>query len=272
MQISPYNSSAYCLSYFPSFSAKSEEIKRADFIMRKTNQNFPMMSASYVDDLYECTRPKSKRREKSRKILRGLWDKVYFLREKCEYAEKYAAYSSFEKKSMFDLEQISKVKIGNCEESAKAAMAVLCANGYYNSSRVSLCYKVEFVNKQTKKVEYFAINSLDHSCVTTDLNTRKEQDIVIDPWFGFADFKQGAVSRFKQVYLDKTEHFKTMQQKLFAEQKAKKGEKFNPNDYEMRTKFLFNRLYSDFSSKEEKEKLGELVLEQYPKTALNIKA
>ena len=104
MRVSPLKFNN-CLSYPQNFTGRSEEIKRADCLMRKAKQTFPMLSATYVDDFYEVTRKGSSKKKKADEISQGLWDKIFVLRRSCDEAEKYSQYSMFDTKSMYDLSQ-----------------------------------------------------------------------------------------------------------------------------------------------------------------------
>jgi len=268
MKILANNFNVNCLSFSPSFCARNGEIKRADSLMRKSRETFPMLSATYVDDFYLSTKPKSSRKDEADEMSQSLWDKIFRMRRKCDEAEKYSDYSFFDTKLMYDLSQISKNKVGNCTECSKAALATLCANGYYNSHRVNLLYRVEFINKKTGEKEYSAANSLDHSFAVTDLNSRKEQDIVIDPWLGFADYKGAAFARFKAFYGDELDDYETMHKKLFNLKKLQEGENIDFKDYEMRKNFIFHKV--DPAPLFARENIGTLVTKEYPEILLDV--
>jgi len=252
------------------FQGSREDKRKADIIMRKSKGVFPMLSASYADDFYFSIQEGSKKQSEAGENVQKLWDKIFALRRECDKVERYSKFVMFPSKTVYDLSRISKNRVGNCNECSKAALALLCANGYHNSLRVNLFYRVNFVNKETGKMEYSAASNLDHSFVITDMNTRERQDIVIDPWLGFADYKQGAYSRYKQLYLDDLENYKNMHKKLFIIEKLKEGEEINLEDYEMRTGFLLRE--TGYSTLEDREKLGELVAGAYPESVLNIEA
>ncbi|MCD8025230.1 MAG: hypothetical protein LUE64_06810 [Candidatus Gastranaerophilales bacterium] len=189
-------------SYYtnPVFGARKKEIKDADHIERKTRQTFPMISHTYLRDVCSISKPNSKYSNKSSYLLNNLERKIDDMRNLYppSYVDENVIYTDIIKK-------VKQRKIGNCKENAKAAVAVLCANGYYNSQRAELMYRVNFINKETGETEYSNIYPLDHSFAVTDMKkdtniNSGKRNIVIDPWLGFSDSKEGAIARYKQLY------------------------------------------------------------------------
>ncbi len=187
------------IKYSPSFSARNKEIRTADAIERKTKAEFPMLSQTYIDSFYRS-------RDKGPVVSKQLQmqSKIKEMRRIAANPEAYGhkVSSPFERNTLYpnNLNAIKSLKMGNCRENAMAAVAVLLANGYYNSERTLLMYKVDFVNKETGELESSGLYPLDHSFAVSDMNRGGKKDIVIDPWLGFADSKSGAIARFKQIY------------------------------------------------------------------------
>lgn len=258
-----------------SFCRKDKNIRNADKLQRQTRLAFPILSATYIDTFYNCADANSSKHQTASKASDGLMDRIYSMRSGFSYAERLAAYNQFDKKMMYILDALTKKKIGNCTENAQLALAVLCANGYYNSSLVGLQYEVKFVNKKTNEVEYRNLTNLDHAFVTTDLNERKEEDIIIDPWLGFASYEEEAFSRFKSIYGEELDDLVEMSKKLFRIEKIQKGqlaknEKIDFDNYEIRKGFKLIKGFSDNGSIEEKKSLGELVRSKYPGVVLDL--
>lgn len=257
-----------------SFCKKDKNIRKADTIQRLTRLAFPVLSATYADTFYGCLSDGSSKQQAASKISSGLMKRICSMRNNFAYAEKLAVYSQFDKKMIYILDAIAKNKIGNCSENAKLALAVLCANGYCNSALVGLAYEVKFINKKTNEVEYRNLTNLDHAFVITDLNERKEKDIIIDTWLGFAAYKEEATDRFKALYGEDLGNLVEMSKKLFRIEKMQKGqisenETIDFNDYEIRKGFKYLEGFTDNETMKEKEQLGELVRKKYPEVVLS---
>ncbi len=274
-------------SYKPGFLSRNEEIKKADDLQRRARASFPMVSATYAEEYYYTMRPESKYYNRARGIVENMTADIQLQRSLASLMGRdfsnYGPFGFLNRRDYEDdtsflnnLEWVKGQKVGCCDESAKTALATLCANGYYNSAETYVYYGVQFVNKESGEVEYKNGGKLPHCFVVTDLKKDGEgagdrkNDIVIDPWLGFADYAPGAVARFKQAFsndlFEMTEEFK----QNFAKKKEKMGEEFNPDDYEIKTTFTF----MEWSPKTLrcKQKLGQKVREKYPETILNIKA
>lgn len=269
MQITPYN--------FILFGKKDKTLRKADELQIRTKRAFPVMSPTYADSFYFSLEKNSARRDAVRAINDKTQSKIEDMRDKFHYADRLADYNQFDTKMMYILKQLSRNKVGNCNENAKLALAVLCANGYYNSSLVKLRYEVQIINKKTKNVEYKQSTSLNHAFVITDMNKRGKKDIIIDPWLGFADYERGAFGRFNGLYGDDLDDLVTMHKKLFYIGKLEKGElkpgeALNFDDYEIRKGFVYSESWDDNGNRQDREHLGELVRKEYPETVLDVKA
>ena len=93
-----------------------------------------------------------------------------------------------------------------------AAVSALLANGYTNSNRGKLMYVVDFIDKSTGKVVKTGKTLVDHNVAVTDMNMDGEKNIVLDPWFGFSDTKDSAISRYKMFY----KHINTQKATAYA--------------------------------------------------------
>lgn len=241
------------------FTSRNKNIRKADDIQRKTRETFPMLSQTYVDGFYNSVKYSSENYARARQISDNMYKKIRIMREIEEYPEYYKLkIPEAERKTLYAiaLNGARQLKTGNCKENAKAAVATLCANGYYNSERVELMYRVRFVDKETGSEEYSNIYPLDHSFAVTDMNRGGEKNIVIDPWLGFADSKEGAVARFKQIYdeRDYREAISTFRG-LFCCQKEITREEFDEK-YDIKTSFEF-RPTEPYTTRYQLKKLGE---------------
>lgn len=253
---------------FIPFRARNKEIRRADDIQRRANNNFNFISSSRIQDYYETTK-----NYENKIKAKGIYDKLTGVILAARYAAEALNITGNGIGVLYadDLDLSEHTGLGNCMEYAKAAMAALCANGYYNSERVNLRYETKFINKETNEVEYKSEDTLDHSFVITDLNCRKEKDIVVDPWLNFADYKEGALTKFKDIFEDKTKYLEKYHCKLFMIEKLQNGEEYNPEDYKMETEFVFAPREAH-ATKHEKERLGDYARTIYPGLIINSKA
>ena len=182
-----------------SFKARKTEIRKADDIQRKTKAEFPMLSSTYVDSFYKTTGKYGRITQDRINLYLHLKKKIFNLRDNTRESFSVDKYIPYVKK----LGKVKEEHVGNCMESASAAVAALIANGYTNTSRCSLVLNADFINKKSGEVEYSGTTSLDHSFALTDMNTGKGKNIVVDPWLGFTDSKEGAIARYKQMKTDR---------------------------------------------------------------------
>lgn len=256
-------------SNFQNFGARKREIQTADYIQRKTKTVFPMLSPTYVDEFFyvaddEC--PEGKK--KTSAARNALWNKVYDHRDDVNTHSLYSDFSQFHSITAYELAKLKENVAGNCIECAKSCFAVLLANGYTNSSIVTLGLKTSFINKLTGDEEYCKVTPLDHSFVVTDLNKEGGKDIIIDTWLDFADFKSEAAVKFRNAFEEDIEKAENDCLKGFMERKTKAGEEFDPENYKKRSVLVFLNLgYT--ASDHEKALLGEHVKEMYPESLIN---
>lgn len=230
------------------FTARNKNIKKADDMQRRMVQTFPMLSPSYMDTFYstvKMTKHDEPVNPEARRIFKKADKKLTAVREIAKEPEKYGIkQSKLEQSIPYTqlLDGIKLMKVGNCEEKAIAMLAALCANGYYNSERVCLYLETRYINKETGKTEYKALDSLDHSFVITELeNDNKKNKIVIDPWLGFTDSISGAKAKYKQIY-DETsiKNIISYHRSMFRLRTYENtGKLIKPEDYELRRNFIF---------------------------------
>lgn len=180
------------------FKARKPEIRKADDIQRKAKAEFPMLSSTYVDSFYKTTGKYGRITQDRINLYNHLRQKILNLRDNAREVFSVDKYIPYVKK----LDKVKEAHIGNCMESASAAVTALIANGYTNTSRCSLVLNADFINKKSGEIEYSGTTYLDHSFALTDMNTGKK-NIVVDPWLGFTDSKEGAIARYKQMKTDR---------------------------------------------------------------------
>lgn len=243
MKISPRNNMT--------FLSKNKKIKEADRILRKTAQIYPMLSGTYVGTFYYSDTLKM------RHALNLLDEKVIDTRD--EYFDSYEKlnepygrgfYYDESPKSCINilkaiLETVKKTKVGNCEEHAVATYAVLCANGYIDSQKMSLYYETSLIDKKTGETILTSRESLDHTFVLTsmDKNIGRKKDVVVDYWLGFADSKSCAIGKFKEIY-SKKDLEEAEEKNIISLKMVNKGDL---SDCEFRSRMIFAPRISDRS-------------------------
>lgn len=187
--------------YQPVFQARKKSVKEADKIMRTSKKVFPFVSSSYILANYLCAKPNSRYRKIALKVANRIFSSINSTRIK----EKSAVlFEKNEKEKETLTPFISSInssvyfKTGNCQEQVRAAIGVLAANGYYNSKYTKLMLEVSVIKRSSYKEVFKKDISLGHVMVLTDMN-EKDCNIVIDPWLGFADSKEGAIARYKAL-------------------------------------------------------------------------
>lgn len=248
------------------FRARNENVRKADDLQRKSRNVFPMISATYIDDFYSSSKPKSKNRAFAKEISNKIQNGIMKRRKTIEIAREKVTKEE-DLLYAFELSVIRDEKTGNCLESAKAALAVLFANGFYNSKTANLYLDIDFINKKTGEVEYSTKEFLNHAVVLTDMNKGGDKNIVIDRWLGFADNSQGAAGRYKQLYDGDLDVYENMHKKLFYIEKMSKGEEIKLDDYVCKMKFSYIPV-EEFKNQEDKEKLGFYIGTDYPEALL----
>lgn len=241
----------------PAFCSRKSSVQKADDIQRQTRKTFPMISPTFVDAFYRIDKYSAEDKIRAERISDNIHRKIIDARERELYPDYYGIeQTALQKDTPYSLilTMVRDLKLGNCKENAKAAVAILCANGYMNSQRAELFLQVNIVNKKTKKVEYTECTPLDHSFAITDMNTEKDLDIVVDPWLGFADTKDRAIAKFKAMYDEKDFYEpKSYCKYRFFSSKYEKGENVKMDDYEIKTKMVI--LPAESLSKKELENL-----------------
>lgn len=186
------------------FNSRNKNTKKADDILRQAKRTFPLMSHSYVEAFY-----KSYTNKKTKKRAKEIRDKLYLTlaNSRRRVAENVNAFRKKDGLKLLipfreDIDEINKTKVGNCQENAISALAMLCAQGYYNSDLVELTCITEFINKTDNSITYKCTSEFDHVFILTDMNTGKK-NIIVDPWLGFSATTDEAIGKFKCIFNEK---------------------------------------------------------------------
>ncbi len=252
------------------FGARNKRIRKADDIQRNAKLVFPIVSTTYHDVFYiSCSNKNSKNYKRASKISNDINKKLEKKRKNNDIKKCFAIIKkSFFKKAqhplMVELDSLKKTKLGNCGENAFLAYATLLANGYFNSDLVELFYSVKLEDPATKggvKVN----RDLDHSFVITDMNSKDEkQEIIVDPWLGFAGSKTDAAERFSILWDDDdiTETH-ALAIEVLGESTTEDEQKYNVTE-----QFEYRKCADLALSQEEKEKLALAVRKKFPELVL----
>ncbi len=246
------------------FTSRNEEIRTADNIQRKTKNRFNFISSSRIDDFFEDG-DNFEYKEKAEELSSKLRTVILASRAAAEQLNN--ANCGIGVLYADDLDLSEYTGLGNCMEYAKAAIAALCANGYYNNERMNLWYETGFRNIKTGEIEYINKCPLDHCFAVTDLNRRDKKDIVVDPWAGFADYTPEAKEKFKVLFNKRIKMAERANQKLFMIEKLENGEDLSIENYKTEGDFIFMPR-EIFTTNYEKEALGNYARTIYPELIL----
>ena len=164
------------------FGSRRPVIRKADDMVRRINQMFPMASSTkYLNKKnYYDHFPYRNRRDNITYI------KLDSLRKNCEFnlvLERYGSKSSVFKKCSDLIDQIKNLKVGNCGECSFLAKVFAECNGLKNIYRADL---------------YCGDEDIDHSVLFID----DKKPYIIDPWLGFADYVPKAFERYVGEYFN----------------------------------------------------------------------
>lgn len=154
------------------FSARNSEIRFADDVVRKLNNEFLRISSTKVETFNNA--------KKFPKVISSLSEDINSIRGRINFIKK----SDFPMNDSLNLMLgfLKGLHRGNCGESANLAVIAAKMNGITN------CKKVSLVNK--------AGDDFDHIVVLVD----GKKPYIIDAWLGFADYIPNAFQRYKKDY------------------------------------------------------------------------
>ncbi len=243
-------------SYTSSFSARNQNIRKADKIMRETKQAFPSISPLYAREFYSIFTKENpdKRAVKIRKKIDKNITQIRSCAEEYTYGKEKLSSNYHVNKCLAILFGLSKLKTGNCNELCIATLGALAANGYYNSYMNNLNLNIEITNNKTGATEYQATLPIDHVLIKSTMdnvynnesnNKSKRTNIIIDPWLGFVDSKSGAIEKYKKAF-DKqiSSLIDSATFELEIDKKIMGKENINWDDYDIKANFEFEPDYN----------------------------
>ena len=98
------------------------------------------------------------------------------------------------------------------------------------------------------------------------MNKGGEQNIIVDSWLGFADSKEGAISRYKKIKDDSTinKAIQLIATEIYSEYSVPIEEILE--DFDVQGKFVLKK--NDFIKEKDKNNIGNYIQEKYPKLVL----
>ncbi|MBR5305214.1 MAG: hypothetical protein IKU37_10350 [Candidatus Gastranaerophilales bacterium] len=154
------------------FTSRNADIRRADDLARKVNNEFPRISQTLIAGF--------KHTNEFDALCIQLNNKVRQVRN--AKSGKFDNVSGFLEKVSAMITPIKAQKIGNCAESAQLAAIAAIANEIENATIASV--------KTPDGIH------LDHAVLL--VNAKKPY--IIDAWLGFADYIPEAIKKYKGVY------------------------------------------------------------------------
>ena len=195
MKIQSINTNNY------SFQAKRKEIRKADDIVRKVNQEFPAFSPTYAYEFWPHLKT----------IPEGYGDIRTINSE--EKVRKYRKEIDHNKNYDTLLETIKEQKVANCGEKSYLTVAALLANGYTDyTRRYDVGIKWSATDNRTGERVFENIEDFDHSIILTTMTNDEPKSfndiIVIDGWLNKAmsisEAHETYSSMLKEDFLTKT--------------------------------------------------------------------
>ena len=181
----------------PTFTARNNELKNADKIMRNLMHEYPAFSTSRAK-YYEIYTKKPQTRMK---LLMPIYWKLCAARNELK---KYEDTSLLDK----TLEMVKEEKNANCAEFAQMARAAFIANGYKDVKIGSL--RIHFPKEDSFLPPLVASKRADHNVLIVnagknakldDPKTISKKAFVVDPWGGFCDYVANAFNKYKGIFL-----------------------------------------------------------------------
>ena len=255
----------------PTFSAKKEEIRKADDIQRTARKNFPMFSPSYLQEFYFLN-GEGQNTPKQVRTIQIAQRIVYKINASREDDREYKRNTfRFEPPYVRTLDKLKRNKIGNCHEASISTISALAANGIDDAKRVNLEQKIEYVDPKTKKVIFSKNYDIDHTLIVSAMgkeNPKENDFVVLDSWMGFADSISGAKARYARfIDLNKNkEDFNNSFAFFRVEHFEKTGEFLDKNNLELKHKINF--VEDETPAKDDIRFLGEYVQKTYPNLCL----
>lgn len=178
------------------FTARNNEIKTADKIMRNLMKEYPAFSTSRVKYYNIYTN-----KPQSRMKLMPIYWKLHASRNELS---KYDGTKRIDK----TLEMVKEEKNANCAEFATMARGAFIANGYKDVRIGSL--RIHYPKEGSFLPPLMASIKADHNVLIVNAGKNAELDkpstfskkaFIVDPWGGFCDYVANAFNKYKGIFL-----------------------------------------------------------------------
>ena len=256
MKIQPVN-----INNSYTFQAKKKDIRKADDIVRRVNQEFPAFSPTRVKYFWHPIN------EKKLQLLEKPLLNIMRIRERIgrEINEDKFLLGIFD--------EIETNKTANCGEKSWLTLGALAANGYDKSVKSAIGLKWEAYDMRNNETLIKGKIDLDHSAILTTMSkkkVKKPQDlIVLDPWFNKAmSYSEASAEYFK--LLNDNRMLKIHKEIINKLKEKNPNGEIDLSNYNIR----FNIVFIDSSckyklqSKDDMEKFGKVIAEKYPELIL----
>ena len=151
------------------FASKHRDVRKADDLMRETQNKFPTFCPSYADFFYKSLDADCFEKSYNRdKFIDGIATKfVENVRIPTDAVED-ASQPPFA--YQFLLDTLKEYKMANCKEASNLMLCALYANGFYKSQVVNLGFDYTVFDNKTSNVIYRDSHYIDHCFVLTTMN------------------------------------------------------------------------------------------------------
>lgn len=176
--------------YNTTFTSRNRQIRFADDLVRKVNQEFPRVSASKLESFNNA--------KNFGFLIEDLWGLTSFIRSIIN--GNFLELEESTEKIKLLLNTIKTRKLGNCQESAQLALVVAKINGIENCKIAHLISPKEY--------------NYDHAVVLVE----DEKPYIIDAWLGFADYIPNAIKKYQKDFRNCFDFSKAKTEKMLVKE------------------------------------------------------
>ena len=254
----------------PNFTSRNAYIRRADDIVRKVRNEFPMFSPTSAWDNWNALKKTHHPRfSKAKNAVERYTDVINDYRKNTTLSKDTPCFIDI-------FEQVQQTKAGNCGESSILTLGTLFANGYYGI-KITPAVEIQVINKKGQDV-FTCQKFCDHNFVVAKMDSRnpksKKDIVILDTWLGKTMSRQDALKQFKDDYLSDTflsAIFKTHKE-LIKEKGLLEALRIilNPK-MTYKAKMVYAIYKEQEFSQEEAQKYGKIIAEKFPQVVMDKK-
>ena len=182
----------------PNFTSRNAYIRRADDIVRKVRNEFPMFSPTLAFDNWKTIQPTNASGFKNAKKV---------LAKHRNIIEAYRKNNDFSSEAphFFEcFESVQKTKMGNCREAGIMTLGTLLANGH-PAVKVSPTIEMHVIDKNGQDI-FTCRKFCDHVMVMANMDKTTpdycNDSIILDTWMGSAMHPDEALKVYEEKYMD----------------------------------------------------------------------